>query len=95
MAQLEQWVPAEELASGIGTLLAEEGLSSEAKVEQIKAYAAQMGIPITEGAGKNTGALDKLANKARECLNTYNNLMDTAIVEARGTGQSVGRTIDL
>ena len=52
MAQLEQWVPAEELASGIGALLAEEGLSAEAKVEQIRAYAAQRGIPITAGAGE-------------------------------------------
>ena len=127
MAQLEQWVPAEELAGGIGALLSEkvrglggtayctvctplrycycycycycyssygsrntsllsdisivfeydsctvllpdlcdtsansaqssygrveQGLSAEAKVEQIKAYAAQRGIPITAGAGK-------------------------------------------
>jgi hypothetical protein len=51
MAQLEQWIPAEELASGIGALLGEQGLSAEAKVEQIRAYAAQRGIPINVDAG--------------------------------------------
>ena len=54
MAQLGQWVPAEELASGIGALLAEQGLSPEAKVEQIKAYAAQRGIPITVDSGTHS-----------------------------------------
>jgi|EP01043_Picozoa_sp_COSAG02_P056104 hypothetical protein len=56
MAQLEQWVPAEELASGIGALLAEEGLSAEAKVDQIRAYAAQRGIPISASAGESACA---------------------------------------
>lgn len=65
MAQLEQWVPAEELASGIGALLAEDGLSSEAKVEQIKAYATRMGIPITIGAGKDISASDALCYHCR------------------------------
>ena len=54
MAQLEQWVPSEELASGIGALLAEEGLSPEAKVEQIRAYAAQRGIPISVDGGTHS-----------------------------------------
>ena len=57
MAQLEQWVPAEELASGIGALLAENSLSAEAKVEHIKDYAAQMGIPISVGDGKNLACI--------------------------------------
>ena len=67
MAQLGQWVPAEELASGIGALLAEEGLSAEAKVEQIKAYAEQRGIPITADGGEYASTSIRLRPALQKC----------------------------